>query len=311
MKKVLFTTTALVAFAGAASADIALTGEAEIGIRGGSNIDTQYHQDMDITFAMSGETDAGLAFGANVDLSDGIGGAFPAGHNGTNVWISGSFGKLTLGDTDGALDWAMQEIDIASGLGNEHRGAGYNGNNRADGIYDGQIARYENTFGDFGVALSAELDDTGVGSTNWGLGVKYNASLGGVELGLGLGYQKHNNGIGTGGDAAWGLSVDAKFSGGFRTILNYSDLGDTDGLGVDETHFGMSVGYSTGAWTVAANYGAYDEGTAEQESWGLAVNYDLGGGATVKAAYGDTTSCGVYAGCATGSLWSAGLAFEF
>ena len=77
MKKILFATTALVATAGVASAEIALTGMAEMGIYDNGNDDTQFFTDIDVTFTMSGEADNGLTFGANVDLdeSDGSGSA--------------------------------------------------------------------------------------------------------------------------------------------------------------------------------------------------------------------------------------------
>jgi outer membrane protein OmpU len=79
MKKVLFATTALIATAGVAAADITLSGSAEMGIVGGDTLssaaalvrrDTQVHTDIDVTFSMSGQTDSGLSFGANIDLDD-------------------------------------------------------------------------------------------------------------------------------------------------------------------------------------------------------------------------------------------------
>lgn len=71
MKKILFATTALVATAGAASAEIALTGSAEIGILGGdAYATTQLHTDIDVTFTMTGEADNGLTFGASIDLDE-------------------------------------------------------------------------------------------------------------------------------------------------------------------------------------------------------------------------------------------------
>ena len=86
MKKVLFATTALVATAGVASAEVALTGFAEMGITGGDNafgdtyssgatnppvddVNTNLHTDIGVTFTLSGETDGGLAFGG-VHVSD-------------------------------------------------------------------------------------------------------------------------------------------------------------------------------------------------------------------------------------------------
>ena len=312
MKKILLTTTAMVAFAGAASAEVSLSGYAEIGIIGGSaaGMETQFHHDFDVKFTLSGETDNGLTFGATIDLDE-VSGGISNRANPSAVFISGSFGTLTMGDTDGAFDWAMQEVGIGSALADDHTThGGFGFNSGTDGMYDGQVLRYDNTFGDFGVALSAEIDDSGTNySTAWGLGLKYNAALGAVDLGLGLAYGSYETAAGT--DSMWGLSVDAKFGGGFRAILNYSDLGDTDAGGVGETHTGIGLGYTSGALTVSANYGIFEEGASEQDGYGLAVNYDLGGGAVVMAGYGDTSTCGVYAGCAAESTWSVGLGLSF
>jgi predicted porin len=81
---------------------------------------------------------------------------------GVAVFISGDLGTLTLGDTDGALDWAMQEVDFngAASINDDHTThAGFNGNGGLDGHYDGQILRYDYSFGDFSVAVSVEQDD--------------------------------------------------------------------------------------------------------------------------------------------------------
>jgi hypothetical protein len=173
MKKVLFATTALVATASVASADIAFSGVAQMGIQGGESSDvdgtgvdafgaeqeTQFVQDIDITFTMSGTSDNGLTFGAAVDLDENAGGV-GTDDAGVAIFVSGDFGTLTLGDTDGALDWAMQEVALggASINDNETTHAGYRGA-YLDGSEDGQILRYDYSFGGFGVAFSVEQDD--------------------------------------------------------------------------------------------------------------------------------------------------------
>ena len=319
MKKVLFATTALVASAGIASAQgVTLSGSAEMGIVGGDRYDTpQFHNDIDIRFTLSSETDNGLTFGATIDLDelrgDSIspiaGGATTGGRdfNGSSVFLSGNFGTITMGDTDGAFDWALQDLDILGDINDSNTThGGFNGNSVGDSMYDGQIARYDYSFGDFAFAASVQIDDsTPVGSAVYAVGGKYNAELGGVTLGLGLGYTDY------GSDAAVGVSVDAKFGGGFRAILNYTDMGDSDFGGVPETHIGVGLFYTMDALAVGLNYGQYEEGTSTQSGYGLVANYDLGGGAVVQAGYGNTDSCGVYAGCSVGDTFSLGVAMSF
>jgi len=289
MNKILLATTALVATAGFAAADVTLSGSAEMGLKdtGAFGSSVEFHHDLDVRFTLSGETDNGLTFGATIDLdevSNGIG----AGSGPHAVFISGSFGTLTLGDTDGAFDWAMQEVGIGSAIADDHTThVGFNFNNGLDTSNDGQVLRYDNTFGDISVAVSAELDDGGSDDA-LGLGVKYNAALGGVDLGLGLGYQ--DNGVVDG----WGVSVDANFANGLRAIVNYSDDGSID-------HTALGLGYTSGALTVSANYGEFSTGV---DGHGLAVNYDLGG-ATVQFGYGSENRN-------TGDAsWSLGLAMSF
>ena len=267
--------------------------------------------DIDVTFTMSGQTDTGLTFGASIDLdeSDGSGsgvgrdleGASPAfagrTEGGETIFISGGFGTLTMGDTDGALDWALQDIAIGGSIGDLHTThAGYSGNGIAD---DDQIARYDYSFGDFDVALSAQIDDNGDadgGADALAVGAKYNASLAAMELGVGLGYtQLDKEGK---EDDALGVSLDAHFNNGFRAILNWVDRGAANNT-VDqgEQYIGLGLGYTVDDWTIAANWGEYSRdvpGTDNdpgQSGFALVVNYDLGGGAEVQLGY-SKASCG-------------------
>ena len=161
MKHILMATTALVSAAGIASADVSLSGWAEMGMAGGNGGETEFFQDIDVTFKMSGETDGGLSFSAAVDLDEN--GAFTTNDDGgSSINISGGFGSLTLGDTDGALDWALTEGGNVKNGGSladdETTHAGYRGA-YLDGNEDGQILRYDNTMGSLAIAASIEMDE--------------------------------------------------------------------------------------------------------------------------------------------------------
>ncbi len=323
MKKVLFATTALVASAGIAAAEghlgASISGSAEMGIVGGdryfdtdgayvlSDDEVQFHSDIDVKFTLTGETDNGLTFGATIDLDEigddadcRAGGGDPISENfrcsdEQSVFLSGNFGTITLGDTDGAFDWALQELDVIGDINDSVTGhAGFNGNGGLDGVHDGQVARYDYSFGDFAFAVSVEIDDTGEDDPTFGIGGKYSGELGGVTLGIGLGYQTGersprspvtNLAIGPAADAdIIGISLDASFDNGLRAILNYSDL---DGFGGRDDHIGVGLFYSMDALSMGANYGVYDNVVGDDsEGFGLAVNYDLGGGARVAFGYG-------------------------
>ncbi|TFL20003.1 porin [Jannaschia formosa] len=301
MKSILFASTALVAFAGAAAAQgVTLTGNAEMGIISGNggvaptDDNVEFFTDIDVTFTMAGETDNGLTFGASVDLDEGGDGSDAVDNNredgGATIFLSGNFGTITMGDTDGALDWALTEVAFNSGSINddETEHAGYNGNGGLDATYDNQVLRYDYSFGDFGVALSAEIEDDDPlvpGDEDGdvlGLGVKYGLDLGGSTVNFGLGYQESDD-----ADAI-GFSVSGSFSG---VSLGLSMLNrDSDIVGQDYDHIGVGVGYTTGAISVSANYGEYDyeTGGVDRDGFGLSAGYDLGGGAIVQLGYGDS-----------------------
>ncbi|TCS65360.1 outer membrane protein OmpU [Primorskyibacter sedentarius] len=302
MKAILFATTALVATAGIAAAEVSLTGSAEMGIMGGDGIADQFHTDIDVTFGMSGEADNGLSFGASVDLDESIGDAAEQGgdesqatrddaeHGGATMFVAYGGAKLTMGDTDGAFDKVLNEAIIGSSLGDNHEHGGYNGNSGLDGTYDGQIARFDYSFDAFTGALSVEVDDSGDSDPVWGLGVAYNAELAGLDLGVGLGYQTTDDD--NDADEIWGLSLDTTFANGIQAIVNYSSKSFVDAE--DEEHWGIAFGYSMQALTVAVNYGEYDNVDGVDgdtaKGWGLIANYDLGGGIEAQFGYGDSES---------------------
>ena len=241
---------------------------------------------------------------------------------GESIFISGTFGTLTMGDTDGALDWALQEAIIGAALNDDNEHDGYNGNPGFDGAYDGQIARYEYAFGDFAVAVSAEIDDTGDNDPVLGIGARYATSiaLAGRDLGLGfgLGYQRIDSFQDIGDEIGdqindrdddtesadiVGISADIDFGGGFSGIINYSDS-DTALDRPAQEHVGIALGYTIDALTVAANYGKFsrddvdvtdDDGVVtgtrsnDLDGYSVIVNYDLGSGAEAQFGYGHSS----------------------
>ena len=296
MKKVLLATTALTLSAGfAAAAELSISGSAEMGINDDGTNDVQFFQDMDVTFKGSGTTDGGLSFGFAIDLDEGGSGArahAPEDDGGASIFISGDFGTLTMGDTDGAFDWALTETASGGSIDDAHTvHAGYNGNSGLDGSSDGQVLRYDNTFGDFGVAVSLEQDATSSGLTTTsatgetlGLGIK--GSFG--DFNIGLGFQDND------ADDIFGISLGASL-GMIDAVVNYSDR-DTTG-----DHIGLGVTYSEGPLLLHMNYGEYESGA---DGFGLAANYDLGGGAEVQFGYGSDNGSG-------DAIWSLGVAMSF
>jgi len=285
---------------------------------------------------MTGETDSGLSFGVSVDLDEAGNLGDSTDNNGTAIFLSGAFGTLTVGNTDGAMDFALTEIVGPGSLTDQETSHdGFKGS-YLDGSYDGQIARYDYTAGDLSVAVSAEiLDADAVGrSSGYGFGVKY--ALGNITLGAG--YQAADSlSAAFGGNAAaaevvtpttattntvtaavaatvaevdaTGVSVSGTF-GAVTAGITYTAY-DSSIAAFDATHTSVGISYTQGAMTIGANYGDFDSDTNAQDRDGMALtaNYSLGGGATLQAGY--ETSDGGAAGADRGDSWSLGLAMSF
>ncbi|SFC64460.1 porin [Tropicimonas isoalkanivorans] len=320
MKKVLLTSTALVAFAGAAAAEVTLSGWAEMGVVGGKDVESQFWNDVDVDFTMTGEADNGLTFGANVDLDS----ASDLGnHTGemedVEIFLSGEFGTVTMGDTDGALDWALTD---AADWGNPgtiddsetaHWGRQ---DTYLDGIYDGQIFRYDYTYGDFGFALSLETDDrsdtvleTEFGDVDrndlaWAIGAKWTPELGAGTLKLGIGYQEGDQGsVGFGLTDAQVDQLSNEFASAFF---------DLDPLTLTEQEAGFIEAFD-GVFGFDANTGESDELLValgdDVSVAGISAGYEMDNGFSFGGSYsdwsGDDLDSGSFWGIGAGYAWEA------
>ena len=295
-----------------------------MGVVGGTGMNTQFHTDIDVTFTLSGTTDNGLTFGAAVDLDEAenigndrgqgdetwvapVGGDGAGDHDGFAVFISGNFGTVTMGDTDGGFDWGMAEVPTGSGsiADDETSHLGWNGNGGLDGTYDGQILRYDHSIGGLGFAVSIELDDTnGVGNDDViGLGLRYSVA----NINLGLGYQSTT--VANVGREIFGLSVGTTVAD-IALGLNYSSQ-SRDNWAADQNHIGIGASYSMDAITIGVNYGQMSNvggvNGADQSGWGLSAGYDLGGGASIVMGYGNSSPV---AGMDM-NTWSLGVSMGF
>jgi outer membrane protein OmpU len=329
-----------VATAGVAAADVTITGSAEMGIAGGSvsggvDPNTTFFQTVDVRFTMSGEADNGLSFGAVIDLDDAGGtedvdGAFAD----YTVFIAGDFGRLTMGDTDGALDWAITET---ANLGNpgtiaddETGHAGYLSNGIFDAAvpagpaYNGQVLRYDYSIGGFGVAVSAQVDGstTTDGDPNLQVGFRYGMDFAGGSVNFGLGYSTLGDGdstsVGDQGYSATAVSAALSLDNGLGFVVTYADISDDGAFGGDGEHIGVGIDYTFDAFTIHANWGEYDWAPTaileDSDGWGLAMAYDFGGGLSAHFGYGSSSYGALNAAAAPtldNDTFSLGLAMAF
>ncbi|MEM1274255.1 MAG: porin [Pseudomonadota bacterium] len=330
MKKLLLATSALVvASVGVASAQgVALSGSAEAGIVGGDRdnedafegVDTDeinFFNDVDVRFTLSGSTDNGLTFGTNIDLDEAGSIGNEADDADFAIFISGDFGTVTLGDTDGALDRVMQDAATAGNPGSitddETVHAGYLGSFGDGSNGDNQILRYDYTFNQFLFSVSVEqnadaatgvLDATDTGDTNYAIGIRYAETFGSVDVTAGLGYQVAS--FAATDQTIIGISVLAELDNGFSGVIGYTDWEDVGGVaGTDDDHTYIGLGYSIDAFSFHANYGEFDSGNS---GFGFAAAYDLGGGASIHLGYGSSDRAGTIN---DNDFWSLGVAMSF
>ncbi|MCY4141978.1 MAG: porin [Rhodobacteraceae bacterium] len=344
MKRLVLTTTSLVVAGGMAAADVEVSGSAELGVTGAKGADVKLHRDIRVKFGLSGETDTGLSFGASADFHNAGKYRADPGTEGA-VHISGAFGTLTLGNTDGGFDKALSEVGSATSIADDHTGhAGYNGNSGLDGFTGngGSILRYDYSLGGVTVSASGEFGADDSSDSTLGAGVAWSGDLGGIGIGVGIGYQTGSKEV---ADAETdgvtdrhkasiiGASVSADMGNGFSVTGNYSSRNEDITQNIDASgnnttadddemikivHTGVGIAYTAGDLTVGVNAGSSTTKTAlgdagagtdtevKNSGTGIAVVYSLGTGVSFQVGAGSGKK-----GDTKESSWSAGLAFSF
>ena len=255
MKKILLATTLIAASTGYASAEIAVTGKARMGIiDNGSGIGAQFTSRVRIIFTASGETDGGLAFGASV-RNDQSGQGNTANGDST-VYISGAFGKLTMGDVSGAADSLVGQV---SGVGL----TGIGDYNEIDFLGNPKTAvMYEYSTGALTFGLGIGQANTGTDA--YSVAAKYSTDA----FTVALGYEKN------GAVKQTSLFGSGTFSGATlkAKIVDQNTAADMA--------YALSVDYGISGATVTAFYSDNADFDAAS-AYGLGASYDLGGGASV------------------------------
>ena len=329
MKKILFATTALVASAGFAAAEVQISGNAEMGIAkyGDDFVTTTsidegaavFVSNVDIDFALRGESDNGISFGADIDLDE----ATRTSNNREAVYVEAGGLRVTMGDTDGALDARLAEPFLAGSSINDDEtthGAAMNADN-VDGSHDGQVLRVDYSFSGVTVSVSAEQAVTAAQPNGtigrgvftglsrqdnaYGIGVSYDANLGGVDMNFALAYQEtafFSTSAATTVDMdIWGATVAAFFGNGFSAAIGYAQMdASVSATGVaipanSGSMWNIGLGYEQGPIAVGINYGEIDSDLVNNDTtgWGMAASYDFGGGLSANFGYGSTDGPGV------------------
>ena len=281
MKKILLATTMLAATTGFAAAEVTLSGDARMGIISNFDLastattdesDLQFTSRARVKFTLSGSTDGGLDFGGSFRADNAAGAA--AGTAGS-VFISGAFGKLTMGDVDTAAQSAVGQVSGVglTGLGDLNEVSYIGGGNDP-------TALYEYSTGDLTIYASVTNPTLAVASVvAYSAAAKY--ALG--DYTVALGYEDNDAGS---------THIIAGVAATFGAVTAKAIYGAATGGLVDGDQYAVSVDYKADALTVTAFYSNKDLTSIIQEAYGLGASYDLGGGASVAGGYSKNQTSG-------------------
>jgi outer membrane protein OmpU len=305
MKKVILGTTALVlsagvAFAGGHTDGVKVGGKAGIWLKdAGGDSDIQVNYDLNIDFSASGQTDSGLTFGLDFLIIDDTSNLEAPGSTGfqldnSEVYVSGAFGKITVGDPDDALQKVAGIGDIGyDGLGVDDYAEFGRGIGNSNGVL------YENSFGPATFYLSHARD---LGDDDVAVGISFDA--GGFKIGVG--YEDTDGGSTAPGaiDGVTAVDVSGSFGQvGFDVVYIDHDVSTNYGVIVTfdaNDALSIDVGYAYTDGDVAT-LNSFDSDIVDDTAIGIGFSYDLGGASLA----GGVADNGV------DTIWDLGVSMSF
>jgi len=248
-----------------------------------------------ISFAGSGTTDGGLTYGfsARADHSN--------TSTGGSQYISGAFGKISMGDLNGGDE---QLVGNLSGVGSSGAGS------HQEFAYQSSSHNLGYSVSMAGVSFAATTDlvrgaDATKTGSNSAYGVKYSGDMGGATIGLALGTSKIGNKTEDSMSASvsmGGLSIMAvshtndngpATSAGTVQTGTAAYVAEAAASNLDTDTTGLSISYAMDAMSVTAYTRTEStSGVADKDYSGVGFTYNLGG-ATLKAGFVDANDISI------------------
>jgi hypothetical protein len=284
MKSILLTTTAMVAFAGAAAADghtsVSFAGEASVEY----NSEDGYSTAAEMTATGSATLDNGLTASTSLTI-DAVAATISAG----SISLSSDTASLTFGtELDGA---------VFTAVGDEYA----IGDDGEEGVLEGLVASV--TMGETTLTVSAPMGAT-IETADVEVGVTTSAA--GWSLGFGLAndaYAMTAAGTAGGADIGFGMSsndewdISVAYPVGAVTVSASTDEAEAWTVGAAYAADGVSAGFELNAddtWEITAGYTADGVTVAaaftDASVMTLGATYDMGNGLTVGAGIEDTVN---------------------
>jgi outer membrane protein OmpU len=252
-----------------------------------------------ISFAGSGTTDGGLTYGfsARADHSN--------TSTGGSQYISGAFGKISMGDLNGGDE---QLVGNLSGVGSSGAGS------HQEFAYQAADHNIGYSVSMAGVSFAATTDlvrgaDATKTGSNSAYGVKWSGDMGGATVGVALGTSKIGNvtedsfsaSVSMGGLSIKAVShtndngpVTAAVTAVSSTASGTAHVGAVAEVANPDTDTtGLSISYAMDAMSVTAYTRTEStSGVADKDYSGVGFTYNLGG-ATLKAGFVDANDISI------------------
>jgi outer membrane protein OmpU len=281
MKKILFATTALVATASVAAADVTFGGYGRFGILytsddGTGSSSTDITSRLRLNLTATAESDAGVTFGASVRMQTGEGSAVN-GFNGARFFARSGGLEVGVGNIWGALESMPGQYPVDMGLtGLGYDYVAYDGAGAANGA-DAYSSTGNGTSGQNGIEVMYSAGDfaahISASDVNDRIAAYGAYTFSGWTVALGV--QDSNNVADTELTASVGGQI-----GPVSVGLAFADNGT---LG---NRYVLTAGMDVGAATNVEFYYAKDDNDAaaltDDDSYGIDFNHDLGGGTSLR-----------------------------
>jgi len=242
---------------------------------------------MKVGFAYESQWSSSPSFSQRPDLNSD--GATGIGLRQANVWFSGNWGKLTLGQTDGAGNGATESDWVPSG--SYHGRTSFTGGlqwrtsggattgltegstfNEFDAFSRHDVIRYDSPkLGPVNLAASIGNDSV------WEVGMFGDADIGGGNLLFAAFYGEDTQGVRSGGtDGRWGGSIRYQFSQGTKISGTYAENSPL-GAGPTANVFTVGVGHTWGNNTVSVHYSEASDVTAnfDDQAWNIGFDHNI------------------------------------
>ncbi len=185
--------------------------------------------------------------------------------NDASVFISGGFGKISVGAVDAGDMMAVGMADVGyDGIGVDNVAeTGFRGASTAEFLYEfsaggvsfGLSSQADGETSALGIKYSLDPISVGIGYTNLGngnnvLGLGIGASLGGVSTNIMYAKKK------TGGSSA---GMDASFAAADNMTVTIAAASNNDGMGMKESAYGLGLSFDLGGGaTLGTGVGTVD-----------------------------------------------------